>query len=768
MENEKSGWPLAGVLILFAAALGLTVSQYMPGPRLAPLPTAGAPGEFSVARARAVLQRLVGDGAPHPAGSDAAMRERVLEEFRKIEYAPSVQQAFACSEYNTCAPVNNVVARLPGRDPGPATLLAAHYDSVGAGPGATDDGMGAAAVLEAARALKADQPQHDVIFLITDGEEAGLLGAQAFVEEHPWAAEVRAAVNLDARGPGGPVIMLPSSPNAWLLGIYASVVKHPATSSMYHTVFPNWRFGTDFNAFQKKGIPGFNLFVVGNFNHYHTPSDDFEHSSPEDLQTIGETALALVRSLARSGLERATQGNAVFLDVFGVKTFWWPEKPNRILALAVLLLLILEGALLVRRARLQARALLRLVAGFAAMVGGGFLLVRAMRWVPGVAGDFPFPWAAKQASGLVMLWAAGFALTGLIASVIVRRGSFWQTWLGLWTGWAAAALVTSLRAPDGSYLFLLPAAAACFAGAPGALRATDAPWSRSLAALLPAAAAACLWFPVIWFRYNCAGLQFTSSITILSVVLFTATMPVFALTGARWRWSATLGAGAVAVVAGIVLWAAPAFSSGAPQRTNILLHEDMDTGVTRWILSGDTQLPEHFRAAFPFHFQETSDLPGLPPPLQIAEAPRQALDAPELVLVEESRDAGHRRVRLRLSSPRGAPNAALFLPGALPVESLSIEGKALPWSPELTIQKALWRRIVFLRGLPPEGAEIEVTVGSGAPIEALIEEISPGLPPAGTSLSQARSAFATPFLDGDAMVITRIVRLAPAAADAHK
>ena len=137
MENEKSGWPLAGVLLLFAVALGLAVSRYMPGPRLAPLPAAGAPGEFSVARARAVLQRLVGDGAPHPAGSDAAMRERVLEEFREIGYAPSVQQAFACSEYNTCAPVNNVVARLPGREPGAATLLAAHYDSVPAGPGAS-------------------------------------------------------------------------------------------------------------------------------------------------------------------------------------------------------------------------------------------------------------------------------------------------------------------------------------------------------------------------------------------------------------------------------------------------------------------------------------------------------------------------------------------------------------------------------------------------------------------------------------------------------
>ena len=50
--------------------------------------------------------------------------------------------------------MQNVVARLEGTEQGPAVLLAAHYDSVAAGPGASDDGTGAATVLEIARALK--------------------------------------------------------------------------------------------------------------------------------------------------------------------------------------------------------------------------------------------------------------------------------------------------------------------------------------------------------------------------------------------------------------------------------------------------------------------------------------------------------------------------------------------------------------------------------------------------------------------------------------
>jgi Zn-dependent M28 family amino/carboxypeptidase len=65
-------------------------------------------------------------------------------------------------------------------------LLAAHYDSVPTGLGASDDGAAVAAMLETLRALRAGSPpRNEVMVLLTDGEEAGLLGATAFVDEHP-------------------------------------------------------------------------------------------------------------------------------------------------------------------------------------------------------------------------------------------------------------------------------------------------------------------------------------------------------------------------------------------------------------------------------------------------------------------------------------------------------------------------------------------------------------------------------------------------------
>src|SRR5207237_10920349 len=102
----------------------------------------------------------------------------------------------------------NVSARLHGRQPGRALLLVAHYDSAPVSPGAADDGSGVVALLESLRALAAGPPlEHDVIALFTDGEEMGLLGAQAFVSQSVAARDVALVINVEARGASGPSLM---------------------------------------------------------------------------------------------------------------------------------------------------------------------------------------------------------------------------------------------------------------------------------------------------------------------------------------------------------------------------------------------------------------------------------------------------------------------------------------------------------------------------------------------------------------------------------
>ena len=210
--------------LLFAGAVAaLAIARHAPPD---PLP-ADAPAElFSAGRAREILRRLVGNGAPHPIGSpeNARVRREVARELSRLGYETSIQERFVCgSRYPVCATAANVLARLPGRSTSRAVLLSAHYDSVGAGPGASDDGMGVAALLEIARIVRSEPPaKNPILFLVDDGEEAGLLGADAFASHHPWAKDVGAVVNVEGRGTGGASLLFETSDdNAWLIGLAA-------------------------------------------------------------------------------------------------------------------------------------------------------------------------------------------------------------------------------------------------------------------------------------------------------------------------------------------------------------------------------------------------------------------------------------------------------------------------------------------------------------------------------------------------------------------
>jgi len=272
--------------------------------------------QFSAGRAREVLHRLVGDGIPHPTGSAAndVVRGRVIAELTALGYAPQVQTGFSCDEYGTCATVKNVLARLDGTESGAAVLLAAHYDSVAAGPGASDDGVGTATVLEIARALKTVPAlRNSVIFLIDDGEEAGLLGARVFVDQNAWAKEVRAAVNVEARGTSGPSVMFETgSANEWVVRLYAKNALRPATSSIFYTAYKQLPNDTDFTVFKAAGYQGVNFAFIGDEPHYHTPLDNFENANAASLQHQGDNALPMVLALGNADLANAPQSEAVF------------------------------------------------------------------------------------------------------------------------------------------------------------------------------------------------------------------------------------------------------------------------------------------------------------------------------------------------------------------------------------------------------------------------------------------------------------------------
>ncbi len=112
-----------------------------------------------------------------------------------------------------------------------------------------------ASVLEIARLLTVlPAPRHPVTLLLTDGEEAGLLGAWLFVRELPLSKRVKAAVNLEARGTSGPSLMFETgSANTWLMHLYGSAISRPITNSLYYVVYKQLQNDTDFTVFKSAG-----------------------------------------------------------------------------------------------------------------------------------------------------------------------------------------------------------------------------------------------------------------------------------------------------------------------------------------------------------------------------------------------------------------------------------------------------------------------------------------------------------------------------------
>ena len=110
-----------------------------------------------------------------------------------------------------------------------------------------------------------------MIALFTDGEEAGLLGATAFVDDPHWRDVAGVVINVEARGSNGQSFLFQTSPgDAGLIDLYARNAPRPATSSLYGEIYKILPNDTDLTPFLKAGLTGYNFAFVGEVAHYHT------------------------------------------------------------------------------------------------------------------------------------------------------------------------------------------------------------------------------------------------------------------------------------------------------------------------------------------------------------------------------------------------------------------------------------------------------------------------------------------------------------------
>ncbi len=200
-------------------------------------------------------------------------------------------------------PVYNVIASKRGTErPDEYVMLSAHFDSWEGGSGATDNGSGSLLMLEAMRILSEvyPNPKRTIMIGLWSGEEQGLNGSHAFVEDNPdVVAGLQALFNQD-NGTGRVVNMSSSgfveaggSLSRWLAKVPAEVTSYINTS------FPGMPSGggTDSASFVCIGAPGFNLGALnwGYFDHtWHTQRDTFDKLVFDDLKNNAVLVASLV------------------------------------------------------------------------------------------------------------------------------------------------------------------------------------------------------------------------------------------------------------------------------------------------------------------------------------------------------------------------------------------------------------------------------------------------------------------------------------------
>ena len=734
---------LAGALLVLMIALALK-GQLLALPEVR---SEAAPGQFDTGRAVARLERILGDGAPHPVDTPAndAVRERILAEMRAVGLQPRVTDDFACNSHPrlravSCARVRNIVATV-GPTEGRHVLAVAHYDRSPVGPGAADDGIGIAALLETAEQLRGRQLARPVTFLINEGEEAGLIGARAFIEKHPIAGRVEALVNLEARGVEGPAIMFETSqPNGPALASFARDVERPFANSLttdFYRLIPN---STDVTVFEERGgWTILNFAVIGNETRYHSAGDELAALDRRSVQHMGDQALAVVAGLAAEGAV-GSEGARHYTDVLGRWLIVLPAFASFILLSALLLFFGWTGW--------QRRSGLGLAAAaiFAGLVDAAILgwigqfmvgLFRSGHW-----------WRAHPEVVAIAVYLSALAACGA-AMILARnvpvdrlRAAFWLIFLLL--GTAATAV-----APGAAILFLFPPLAAAL----GMAAARRWPQAERIGAI----AAALILF-----------LLFAPLLEMLEILLGHGSAWMFAPLAAAilWPWLIELKplfataklrrvlgvVGAVTLIGWGAAATAPAYSENRQQRFSIEYAWDADARQGRWAVVNDgAPLPDAYAAAA--RWSANSEVPWGTARRWTAPAPALPVEAPSLAMVSRRDVPGGRLVTVRLRSA-GAQSVTLRAPPEAQIRSVRAGGFTRPMG-EGSAEDP-W--IVRCSGRACEGRDFELLIGNLSPSEWTLIGFHDGLPAAAGPLVAARPAHARPQYGADGTVAYRRVR----------
>jgi len=749
-----------------------------------PLPANAPADQFSATRAMADV-RAIGQ-KPHPIGSAEIVRVRdhLLSRVSGLGLEVLVRPGEGVRDAAKWSPrsvavgaVQNIVATLPGADrEAPAVLVMSHYDTVPNSPGAADDSAGVAAALEIARALKAGPPPaRDVIFLFTDGEEPGLLGAEAFFARDPLRDRVGVVVNMEARGDAGRAAMFQTGADSGeLIRLYAANAHQPTANSLAAAVYRRMPNDTDFTHALRKGLPGLNFAFIDDQLAYHTPLATPDHLNQGSLQNLGDQALPAVRALAMGASLPAKSPDLIYSDVLGRVLVAYPVEAGWGILAAAGLLILFTGFRALRGKAVTFVEILRGIAGFLLLSAAAVLALHLAGRLIGITdqqryyavlGQFNalLPGAGilligvcltvlvLQARGLARIWGrvwislaalavggacslvGGFDPVGLglggavvvLAWLSLGRGvGVFGAWLGALLVVLALAVTAQAMLPGASVMIAWPLLAASLAAAlvmaVGGTRDRRVAWLLTLAiALVAVAVVAQLGAWGAW-TFAGVGLMEPAVLAVFAILAAPALLPL-AFDFAAYRWAPIFAGVATAAGIGLLLYAG--LGDAGPTRPKLAEAShlaDLSTG-TAWRVSPQPRLD-------PWSTVVLSDNDAKPvrqayPPLfrePVWMAPTAVLpvERPTLVI-----DRAGDRLLVRAVPTLGAEVLALRLKSSVALDQPRLNGRPIA----LPNTAGQWSSLSY-HAPDPNGVTLSFTARAAGKVEVAVIEIRDGWP----------------------------------------
>ena len=761
---------LPGVLTLLFILFWGGFSLYQANPPAAVSAEASA-NEFSSGRAMKHLQAITKQ--PHPPGTaeHKAVRDYIAGTLKSFGLQPEVQTATVidrqANRVVVGATVQNVIARMPGTQNSKSILVAGHYDTRPQAFGASDDGAGVVTMLESLRALKNGPAlKNDVIFLFTDAEEEGLLGASGFMAEHPSARDVGLVLNFEARGSSGPSIMFETSnSNGWLIQEFAKGAPHPVANSLSYEVYKRLPNATDFTIFKNQGLDGLNFAYIDGLANYHTALDSIQRIDERSLQHHGSYALALTRHFGNLDLRQTRSADAVYFDLFGSTLIHYPYSWTIPIAIVVLILFAVLLVLGLKRNRLTIRGvafgfLMFLVTTAAVALFARLLWssIFALRYASEAR-----PQGETYSSNLYLVGFVALAIAIAVAlyNLFRRKTSVENLAAGGLLWWTILMLLSSFYLAGASYLFTWPLLFSV-AGLAASLALKDRrrDWFAIAVLLVCAVPGLALMIPLTYQIFVGMTLNAIGEIAVLVLLQFALLIPHLDVIQRANRWVLPV----VALLAGVGFIATGVLTSGFdrqhPKPSNMFYALNADSGNAVW--ASIDQRPDEWTSQFLSTNPQNKPLGEFFSPYLSGEqfrqnaAPAAQIAPPQIAVVNDQKNGDGRTLSLRVTSARQAPLLSLFLDSKSELLSVLVNGKRLDESnaASLRTNKHMWN----LRYVAPpaEGVEIAFEFKNPEPLKIRVVDQSFGFPEL-PNVPMTRPDFITPspHLLSDATLVSK-------------